>query len=194
MTFPTTIQATKYSALSVTKAAVPGSLTEANLKAAFLTNGNVVTFANVRDFPAFGTPANIVKVPVYGQAQSQSVGAQADAPDLEVTINYVPTQWIKGASAFATSGVLGDAVGDGISKVFQFNMSAAASPNQCTTMTAGNGLAGSVAAPVENVLIYFVGRVESILVQPARDDAATATVALSIQSDFYGPFTLTATT
>jgi len=42
--------------------------------------------------------------------------------------------------------------------------------------------------------IYFVGKVESLLTTPARDDAMTATVALSIQSDFYGPFTVTATT
>jgi hypothetical protein len=41
-----------------------------------------------------------------------------------------------------------------------------------------------------NAIIYFMGKIESLMVQPARDDAVTATVALSIQSDFYGPYTV----
>lgn len=172
--------------MSVSRTAVPGTTTQAGFVALFTNaaGGYYQTIANVRDFPAVGTPANIVKVPVYGQAQSQSVGAQADAPDLEVTINYVPTQWIKTGNAYSnTSASLGDAVGDGVSKVFQFAM-ASAQPATQNANTAGLG-------SVPNTVVYFVGRIESILVQPARDDAATATVALSIQSDFYGPFTVT---
>src|SRR5210317_2038774 len=45
---------------------------------------------SVREFPSIGTPANIVNVPVYGQATSSQVQGQADAPSLEVTVNYVP--------------------------------------------------------------------------------------------------------
>src|SRR6056300_1835266 len=49
-----------------------------------------VRMPSVREFPSVGTPANIVNVPVYGQATSSQVQGQADAPSLEVTVNYVP--------------------------------------------------------------------------------------------------------
>lgn len=194
MTFPASIAAAHFSALTVSRLAIPTSLTEANLKACFTgsttsgSRGDFVEIANIRDMPAFGTPANVVKVPVYGQAQTQSVGAQSDAPDLELTLNFVATQWAAAGSAFANpstsaagTGTLGDAKGDGLSKVFQFALLTAQPPSLNTTTT---GLGA-----VPNVLIYFVGKIESLLIQPARDDASTATVALSIQSDFYGPYT-----
>jgi hypothetical protein len=191
MTFPTSISAAQFSALAVSRDAVPTSLTESNLKANFATAADFVEIENIRDMPSFGTPANIVKVPVYGQAQTQSIGAQSDAPDLELTINYIPSEWAKANASFATTGTLGDAVADGVAKVFQFALLPAKPPALTTALTAGVG--GTLAAPVPNALIYFVGKVESLLVNPARDDASTATVALSIQSDFFGPFTVTAT-
>jgi len=191
MTFPTSISAAQFSALAVSRDAVPGSITEANLKTNFATAADFVEIKNIRDMPSFGTPANIVKVPVYGQAQTQSIGAQSDAPDLELTVNYIPSEWAKVDASFATTGTLGDAVADGVSKVFQFALLPAKPPALTTAATAGVG--GTVAAPVPNALIYFVGKVESLLVNPSRDDASTATVALSIQSDFYGPYTVTAT-
>jgi hypothetical protein len=194
MTFPTSIGAAQYSALAVSRVAVPATLTEAACKAGFTAStttgsrGDYVTMENIRDLPAFGTPANIVKVPVYGQAQTQSVGAQSDAPDLEVTLNFVPAQWVPAGSAFANpstslagTGTFGDAKGDGISKLFMFAL-LPARPASFNTTTTGLGT-------VPNALWFFTGKIESMLVQPARDDAATATVALSIQSDFIGPFT-----
>ena len=191
MTFPTSISAAQFSALAVSRDAVPGSITEANLKTNFATAADFVEIKNIRDMPSFGTPANIVKVPVYGQAQTQSIGAQSDAPDLELTVNYIPSDWAKLNASFATTGTLGDAVADGVSKVFQFALLPAKPPALTTAVTAGIG--GTVASPVPNALIYFVGKVESLLVNPSRDDASTATVALSIQSDFYGPYTVTST-
>ena len=106
MAFPTSISAAQYSAICVSRVAVPAILTEANLKANFSgsttagARGDYVEIKNIRDMPAFGTPANISKVPVYGQAQTQSIGAQSDAPDLELTINFVPNDWAKLNSAF----------------------------------------------------------------------------------------------
>ena len=193
MAFPTSISAAQYSAVCVSRTAVPATLNETNLKANFAAAGNFVEIKNIRDMPAFGTPANIVKVPVYGQAQTQSIGAQSDAPDLELTVNYVPGDLAKVPASFATSGTLGDAVADGISKVFQVALLTAKPPTLITGGTTAN-VGGSSAVPIPNALIYFVGKVESLLTTPARDDAMTATVALSIQSDFYGPFTVTATT
>jgi hypothetical protein len=191
MTFPSSISAAQYSALAVSRDPVPATINETNLKTNFATAADFVEIKNIRDMPSFGTPANIVKVPVYGQAQTQSIGAQSDAPDLELTVNYIPSEWAKANASFATTGTLGDAIGDGIAKVFQFALLPAKPPALTTALTAG--VAGTLAAPVPNALIYFVGKVESLLVNPARDDASTATVALSIQSDFFGPFTVTAT-
>jgi hypothetical protein len=191
MTFPSSISAAQYSALAVSRDPVPAATTEANLKTNFATLADFAEIKNIRDMPSFGTPANIVKVPVYGQAQTQSIGAQSDAPDLELTVNYIPSEWAKNGASFTTTGTLGDAIGDGIAKVFQFALLPAKPPALTTALTAG--VAGTLASPVPNALIYFVGKVESLLVNPARDDASTATVALSIQSDFFGPFTVTAT-
>ena len=191
MAFPTSISAAQFSALAVSREAVPTTLNETNLKATFATAADFEEIANIRDMPSFGTPANIVKVPVYGQAQTQSIGAQSDAPDLELTVNYIPTDWAKVNASFATTGTLGDAVADGVAKVFQFALLPTAAPNLTTALTAGVG--GTLASPIPNALIYFVGKIESVLINPARDDASTATVALSIQSDFYGPYTVTAT-
>ena len=197
MAFPTSISAAQYSAVTVTRVAPPAISTFNNTTLAALFNGQTsapradyVEIKNIRDMPAFGTPANIIKVPVYGQAQTQSIGAQSDAPDLELTVNFVPGDWAKAGAAFQNSGqtlgsgTLGDAIGDGISKVFQVALMTAKPANLNTT--AGAGGIGTV----PNALIYFVGKIESLLVTPARDDAMTATVALSIQSDFFGPYTI----
>lgn len=193
MTFPTSISAAQYSAIAVSRSVVPATLNETNLKANFTAASNYLEIKNIRDMPAFGTPANIVKVPVYGQAQTQSIGAQSDAPDLELTVNFVPSDWSKAGAAFSSTGTLGDAVGDGVAKVFQVALLTAKASNLNTGGTTAN-VSGSLASPVPNALIYFVGKVESLLITPARDDSMTATVALSIQSDFYGPYTVTATT
>lgn len=184
MAFPTTISAAQFSALCISTDATAvtnaiGTPTQINFKACFDTSSDYQLIPDVRDMPQFGTPANIVKVPVYGQAQTQSIGAQADAPDLELTVNYVPSKWAAGTT-------LGDYEADGIAKVFQFAM-LPSEPTDYATNTSTGGLRN-----VPNALIYFVGKVESVLVTPARDDASTATIALSIQSDFYGPYTVDA--
>lgn len=174
MAFPTSIGASQYSALAIATGAVPTAVTETNLKGLFADSANFDLIKNIRDMPSFGTPANIVKVPVYGQAQTQSIGAQSDAPDLELTVNYVPSEWAAGTT-------LGDYVGDGVSKVFQLAL-LRTKVTDFTATTTGLGT-------VPNALLYFVGKIESQLTDVNRDDADTSTVALSIQSPFYGWYT-----
>jgi len=123
----------------------------------------------VREFPSVGTPANIVNVPVYGQVTSSQVQGQADAPSLEVTVNYVT------ADMEAIHALLGSSV------VFRFMMAASA-------VTQDEGAAATVTP--ENTEFYFLGKIEAILINPALTDTTTATVTLSAQSDFYGPATL----
>ena len=131
-----------------------------------------IRMPSVREFPAVGTPANIVNVPVYGQKTSSQIQGQADAPTLEVTVNYV-----------AEDMQAIHALIDGTPKLFRFMM--AAGP-----VTQDQG-AGSTLA-TENTEFYFVGKVEAILVNPSLSDSISATVTLAAQSDFYGPATIAA--
>jgi len=132
-----------------------------------------VRFPSVREFPAIGTPANIVNVPVYGQKTSSQVQGQSDAPTLEVTVNYVAADM----EAFHALANGNDSL------VFRFMMCA-------TAVDAAGGSAATLAA--ENTEFYFLGKVEAIMINPALTDTNTATITLSTQSEFFGPATIAA--
>jgi hypothetical protein len=130
-----------------------------------------VRMPSVREFPSVGTPANIVNVPVYGQVTSSQVQGQADAPSLEVTVNYVAEDM----------SAIHDLIGQSVA--FRFMMAASA-------VTVDEGADATIAP--ENTEFYFLGKIEAILVNPALTDTTTATVTLSAQSDFFGPATVAA--
>jgi len=132
-------------------------------------SADIKRLPSVREFPSIGTPANIVNVPVYGQNTSSQVQGQADAPSLEVTVNYVPNDM----NDFHTR--IGDQV------YFRFMMCDAA-------VTLADSIDGTITA--KNTAFYFKGKIEAILVNPQLTDTTTATVTLSTQSDFFGPATL----
>jgi len=134
-------------------------------------NGEYTSIGNVREFPAMGTPPNIVNVPVYGQASSQQIQGQSDSPSMELQLNFVPDDW-------DASSTLGAMVGDGNTYCFRFALlnSAPTSLDE----------AGMVA---DNSLYYWFGKIEALQVTPSLTDANTATVTISIQSDFYGAYT-----
>ena len=143
-----------------------------------------VDMGNIRDMPQFGTPANIIKIPEYGRKQTLSVGAQPDAPDLEFTINFVGVDW--NIEAKETERVIGRYTTDGVTRGMMVSLLAAQAASSHPGMAAGSdGI-----ADVPNACIFFAGKIESALFSPMRDDAATVTVALSVQSDFIGPVTL----
>jgi hypothetical protein len=138
---------------------------------------------NVREFPSMGTPPNIVNVPVYGQKTSQQIQGQADAPSMEIQLNLVGSDW-------DSSGTLGKLVGDGKRYVFRFALLNAEPPGY-TSVAGATGLGGATAqTAVENSVWYWVGKVEAFLVNPQLTDANTATLTLSVQSDFYGAYTV----
>jgi hypothetical protein len=139
-----------------------------------------VRIKDVREFPSMGTPPNIVNVPVYGQRTSQQVQGQSDAPTLEITVNYVPANWADGT-------ILGDMVGDGNQYVMRFTLL-----NTEPTGTGATKFASTAAGlgTVPNSEYYWVGKIEALLVNPQLTDANTATVTMSLQSDFYGAYTL----
>ena len=142
-----------------------------------------VRVANVRSFPAMGTPANIVKVPTYGQKTSSSIQGQADAPQLEVDMNFVPSDWAKDTGSI----LLGNAVGDNKQYVFRFSLL-----NAEPTGTGATKYASTVAGlgTVPNSQYYWIGKMEALLVTPSLTDAATAKLTMSIQSPFYGAYTV----
>ena len=155
--------------------------------------GAFVRIGNVRSFPAMGTPANIVKVPTYGQKTSSSIQGQADAPQLEVDMNFVPSDWAKEAGI-----LLGNAVGDGNQYVFRFALLNAEPTGQlnntgavvAATRYASLGLAAGGLGTVKNSQYYWIGKMEALLVTPSLTDANTAKLSMSIQSNFFGAFTI----
>jgi hypothetical protein len=164
--------------------------TQAEFDALFVTETDtpaVGTFSrikNVREFPAMGTPPNIVNVPTYGQKTSQQIQGQADAPTMEITINYIPSAWASGT-------VLGSMVGDGKQKAFRFAL-LNSEPAAYGSAVAGLGTAkgGTAGTPAnENTYYYWVGKIEALLVNPQLTDANTATLTISLQSSFFGAYT-----
>lgn len=192
MTHLSTIGAGMYSDLAVTMSPVTVAMnTEALFVAAFATEatavaaGNFQRIKNVRTFPAVGTPANIVKVPTYGSPISQQVNGQADAPNMELTINYVAADW-------AASGVLGALVADGQLRAFRFALLNAVPSGYASTGAGAGALGGPTATPVENTEYYWLGKIVSLLVNPQLTDANTCTVTIAIMSKMAGGFTVAA--
>jgi hypothetical protein len=140
--------------------------------------GSFVRMKNVREFPSMGTPPNIVNVPVYGSKTSQQIQGQSDAPSIELTVNYVPADWASGT-------ILGSMVGDGKQYVFRFALLNA----QPLSYASVSGTPASGIGSVQNSQYYWVGKVEALQVNPQLTDANTATITISIQSQFFGAYT-----
>jgi hypothetical protein len=182
-------------AIAIGTSIVPATMDDTGFKALFATAdtgtlddaaiaGGFVRILNVREFPAMGTPPNIIKVPVFGSKQSQQIQGQADAPSLEITLNYVPSDWspnadpVRGLSKF---------VNDGITRAFRFSLMNSDSAG-VTAATKYASLPLGLGT-VQNSVYYWTGRMEALLVKPSLTDATTATLTLSMQSDFYGAYT-----
>ena len=163
-----------YTYLDIFSGTIPALTDTASEFAALFQTANAADIdrmPSVREFPSVGTPSNIVNVPVYGQATSSQIQGQADAPSLDVTVNYVPEDMQ------VIEALKGQEVAIRV------------------LMSGGSlALADSLAATIatENTEFYFIGKVEAILVNPQLTDATTATVTLSAQSDFFGPATVAA--
>ena len=189
------IGAGMYSDLSIAVPSTPPSFaaldTEAEFEALFATEiasaggtkavNTFVRVKDIREFPAMGTPPNIVNVPVYGQASSQQIQGQSDAPSMELTMNFVPADW-----ADEVSNILGSMVGDGQQYVFRFALLNSEPTGSGNTKYASSG---SGLGTVQNSCYYWVGKIEAIQVNPQLTDANTATITISIQSPFYGAWT-----
>lgn len=207
MTHITTIGAGLYSDVSfgtdfttgawtLDKAQSLGTFTEANWKALFATavdpgvaGGAVGKFrriTNIRELPQMGTPPNIVNVPTYGSKTSRQVQGQADAPTFEVTLNFVPSDWI------TTANYLGSYVGNGTAYPFRFALlNSEPSTAGATKYASLDTVTGISSAPGGNTQYFFGGKVEALQINPQLTDSNTAVLTISLQSEFWGPFTNT---
>lgn len=140
-----------------------------------LAANTFIRMKNVREFPSIGTPPNIVNVPVFGQAQSQQVQGQSDAPSMEITVNYVATDW-------SAASHLGKLMAAKAQTAFRFTLMNAL-PTSYASTSAGLGTQ-------KNSVWYWIGKIEALLVNPQLTDANTATISISVQSDFFGAYTL----
>jgi hypothetical protein len=141
-----------------------------------------IRIRNIREFPAMGTPPNVVNVPVYGSATSQQIQGQADAPSMELTLNFVPSDWAKATE-------LGKMVGNGRQYVFRFVLLNSRPPGYQQSTSGGIAGTTGTTGEVRNTQYYWVGKLEALQVTPQLTDANTATITITIQSDFYGAFT-----
>lgn len=165
--------AAEFQALFATEIASVGGTKAAN---------TFVRISDVREFPAMGTPPNIVNVPTYGSKTSRQIQGQADSPSMEITMNFIGSNWAKEAGC-----ILGNMVGDGIQRVFRFallNSEPTSSGNTRWASTSGG------IGTVQNTQWYWIGKVEALQVTPQLTDANTATITLTIQSDVYGGYTI----
>lgn len=144
--------------------------------------GTFVQIKNIREFPAIGTAANIVKVPEYGSRTSKQIQGQSDLANMEIKLNYIPADWAKEAT-----NILGSMVGDGNTYVFRETFM-----NVDSTGTGDTKLASSAAGigTVENSSYFFIGKLEALQVTPSLTDTTQATLTLTVQSETYGAFTV----
>jgi hypothetical protein len=126
----------------------------------------MTNISDVRDFPAFLAPANIVNVPAYGQKQSSQIAGQSDAPTLEFTLNYVPS----------VHNTLQGLVGNGNLYIFRIRLANAPLP---ATLVAGT----------EHSDFYVRGKFAAFQITPSLSDSNQATLTLSTDGDYFGPYT-----
>ena len=138
-------------------------------------------FGRIREFPNLGIPANIVNVPQYGQAVSSQIAGQSDAPSMDFTFNYVPSE-----HAF-----IADMREDGEKRMFRVRL---ANSKQAEDPTTGVDLPyidddGDLR---EFSDFYFVGSVASFEVVPNLTDSNQLNVTLTIDGEMQGPFSYAA--
>jgi hypothetical protein len=171
---------------------IPTTPVEATVKALFATDlgskpassgaASFVRVPNVRSFPSIGAPANIINVASFGSKASKQINGQSDSPTIELTINYIPAEW----EPATLLGKLIDPASAEFGKVCVVRFALLNKSASTFTSSAANGFGASV----ENSEWYWYGKVEALLINPQLTDSNTATLTLSVQSDFAGPYTV----
>lgn len=131
--------------------------------------------SNIREFPEFSTkPANVVNVPVFGQATSAQVNAQADQSTFELTINYIP----------ADHAALAALAGNGSLYVFQIALC-----DKNPTSLKQIATTGIASGSTKNTVFNFAAQIVSFTVVPSLSDSLTAKISLALATEVFGPAT-----
>ena len=138
-----------------------------------------VRISHLKEFPALGTPANIVKVPEYGSKTSKQIQAQADLPNMEITLNYVPSLWEGNIVGGVGAPVGAPAVNDQNTYVFRFTLLADDPVTYTTTALKTK----------KHSCFYFLGKLEALEVTSSLTEAMTAKLTISVQSEIKGAYT-----
>jgi hypothetical protein len=156
--------------IDTTNDVVPGSVA---------SSAEFVRITHLKEFPALGTPANITKVPEYGSKTSKQVQGQADLPNMEITLNYIPSLWANAYVHDEEGNIRQPRVGDGKTYVFRFTLLG----------TEPSGYTTSELRDSEHSCFYFLGKVEAIEVTSSLTEAMTAKLTISVQSEIKGAYT-----
>jgi hypothetical protein len=187
-----TLGAGMFSTLAISRLPQAATGSQSALKAFFTTevaNGQIgaatnTQFVNIKDikeFPAMGTPPNIVKVPLFGSKTSMQIQGQADAPTMDITLAYKGAEWQKSAN------YLGDLIGK--NKLYAFRFTLLNKDSSGITPSTKYASLGTGLGTVENSQYFWYGKLEALVVNPQLNDANTCTLTISVQSEVYGAFT-----
>lgn len=148
-------------------------------KVPYTVGTHAKAFGRIREFPNLGIPANVVNVPQYGQGSSSQIAGQSDAPSLDFTFNYVPTE-----HAFIST--LRES---GENRLFRIRLSNA----QQVEDTGGVILPfESKEAATSNMRefsdFYLFGSVASFEIVPNLTDSNQLNVTLTIDGEMGGPY------
>jgi hypothetical protein len=142
----------------------------------WVAGDDTVNFGRIREFPNLGIPANIVNVPQYGQAVSSQISGQSDAPSMDFTFNYVPTE-----HSFIDAMRQG-----GEQYLFRVRL---ANAKQSVTDTGVNvpslDLAGQLTEASD---FFFFGSVASFEIVPNLTDSNQLNTTLTIDGEMQGPY------
>lgn len=177
-----TLQAGIYTYLAFKAAEVGRATDTMDEIIAKLATGNVQAIPNIREFPEFGTPANVQNVPVYGRATSTQVNGQADMASMEFTINYVASE-VHTDPTTQYGAYIGDR------NIYPFMIALTRDPATSFLCKDGTGIAGTPTKANENSVFFFCGRLESLVVVPSVTDSYTAKLTISVATPIFGPKT-----
>jgi len=139
-------------------------------------------FGRIREFPNLGIPANVVNVPQYGQGSSSQIAGQSDAPSLDFTFNYVPTD-----HAF-----ISELRESGEALLFRVRLSNAEQIEETAGLiTPYEEKKGVTSTMREFSDFYFFGSVASFEIVPNLTDSNQLNVTLTIDGEMAGPFSYT---
>jgi len=137
---------------------------------------DAVNFGRIREFPNLGIPANIVNVPQYGQAVSSQIAGQSDAPSMDFTFNYVPTE-----HAFI------DAMRQG-GEQYLFRVRLANAKQEVTDTGVNVPSLDADGNVTEASDFFFFGSVASFEIVPNLTDSNQLNVTLTIDGEMEGPY------